>query len=296
MNNLIEEFLRYLSVERGLADNTCESYRRDLTGLDGFLKNRQGHTLIALDKGELLAYLLYLRKQGKASATISRQLAAIRTFYRFLLNEGIVKRDPSENLETPKLEQRLPNVLSITEVDLLLDTPKLITPAGLRDKAMLELLYATGLRVTELISLTSVQVNLDLGFVRCFGKGSKERIVPFGRTAARHLQEYLSRGRVKLARRTNPTETLFLNHHGRPLTRQGFWKIIKGYAAEAKILKPITPHTLRHSFATHLLENGADLRSVQDMLGHADISTTQIYTHLTKARLKEVYTKAHPRA
>lgn len=295
MNRLIQEFVRYLRVERGLSPNTLLSYQHDLQDLELFLQAR-GVLLDKTGKADLLAYLLHLQKQGKATTTLSRHLAAMRAFYRFLQNESIIERDPSDNLETPKLAQKLPKVLSVREVDLLLQQPMVNEPAGIRDKAMLEVLYATGLRVSELIGLTIQQVNLEMGFVRCFGKGSKERIVPLGRVAANVVREYLQRGRVKLVRNTYPTETLFLNCHGRPLTRQGFWKIIKGYAAAAKIDKQITPHTLRHSFATHLLENGADLRSVQEMLGHADISTTQIYTHLTRNRIKEVYAKTHPRA
>ncbi|HEX3015449.1 MAG TPA: site-specific tyrosine recombinase XerD [Desulfobacteria bacterium] len=296
MERLIKEFMRYLAVERGLALNTRVSYERDLVDFASFLQDREGHDLAAATKTDILAYLVLLQKQGKATTTISRHLAAQRTFYRFLLNEAVIQRDPSDNLETPKLAQRLPKVLSVQEVDQLLGQPQTGTVAGIRDKAMLEVLYATGLRVSELISLTCSRVNCEVGLVRCLGKGSKERIVPLGRVATAWVTEYLERGRPKLVNRHGAGETLFLNQHGRGLTRQGFWKIIKGYAAAAKIGKTITPHTLRHSFATHLLENGADLRSVQEMLGHADISTTQIYTHLTRSRLNEVYAKAHPRA
>ncbi|HWJ03680.1 MAG TPA: site-specific tyrosine recombinase XerD [Verrucomicrobiae bacterium] len=296
MVKFIDEFIRFLAVERGLAQNTCMSYRQDLEGLNAFLKGRNQDSLANITKGDLLAYLLHLQKEGKAAATISRHLASVHTFYRFLLNEGIVTRDPSENLDTPKLAKRLPKVLSIAEVDMLLGQPDLSTPAGIRDRAMLELLYATGLRVSELVSLTITQTNIEMGFVRCIGKGSKERIVPMTKIAGMYLREYLHRGRVRLLKRNSQVDNLFLNHHGRQLTRQGFWKIIKAYAKEAQIEKAITPHVLRHSFATHLLENGADLRSVQEMLGHADIATTQIYTHLTRSRLKEVYLKAHPRA
>ncbi len=295
MKNLVNEFIRYLSVERGLSPNTCSSYQRDLLSLHQFL-TRRNLSFSAAAKGDLLAYLVNLQRSGKATATISRQLAALRTFYRFLLNEGLVSTDPCESLDTPKIEQRLPKILSVEEVDLLLEQPKLYQPAGLRDKAMLEVLYATGLRVSELVNLSVTQVNLELGFVRCFGKGSKERIVPIGQAAVKYIKEYLARGRPKLVKIDSATDTLFVNQHGKPLTRQGFWKLLKTYAGTAKISKTITPHTLRHSFATHLLENGADLRSVQEMLGHADIATTQIYTHLTRSRLKEVYSKAHPRA
>ena len=295
MDPLIGEFIRYISVERGLAQNTCDSYRRDLRDLADFLAARKIR-LEDAGKAELLAYFVNLQKQGKAATTLSRHLAATRTFYRFLLNEALLNSDPSEHLETPKLAHKLPQVLSVREVDLLLAQPRLDEPAGLRDKAMLEVLYATGLRVSELVNLTVDQLNLELGFARCFGKGSKERIVPLGRTAVACVQAYLQQGRGKLCRQNRPAPALFLNHHGQALSRQGFWKLIKAYAVAAQIAKVITPHTLRHSFATHLLENGADLRYVQEMLGHSDIATTQIYTHLTRSRLKEVYAKTHPRA
>ena len=219
----------------------------------------------------------------------------MRAFYGFLLRDGLIDNDPTTNLESPKIEKRLPKVLSVGEVELLLDGPDMGTVAGIRDKAMLELLYATGIRVSELVSLNQSDVNLNMGFLKCYGKGSKERIIPLGSVSLKAVSEYVMRSRVKLLRQPEE-ESLFLNHHGQRLSRQGFWKIIKKYAITASIDKEITPHTLRHSFATHLLENGADLRSVQEMLGHADISTTQIYTHLTKSRLKEVYAKAHPRA
>lgn len=204
--------------------------------------------------------------------------------------------DPTVNLESPKLGQRLPQVLTTAEVEALLSQPQLADPAGLRDKAMLELIYATGIRVSEMVTLDIEHVELDMGYIRCFGKGSKERIIPLGAVAAHYVREYLARSRVKLTKGKTEHRALFVNAQGKRLTRQGFWKILKKYAREANINKHITPHTLRHSFATHLLENGADLRSVQEMLGHADISTTQIYTHLTKIRLREVYTNAHPRA
>ena len=204
-------------------------------------------------------------------------------------------KDPTDDLSSPKLERKLPRVLTVDEVEKLLNQPDTSTPAGIRDKAMLEVLYATGIRVSELVSLNLDDIELDEGFVRCIGKGSKERVVPMGEIAINALRSYLSKGRPKLV--SNPGENaLFLNHHGRRLTRQGFWKIVKKYAAQLGIRKEITPHTLRHSFATHLLENGADIRAVQEMLGHADISTTQIYTHVTKDRLKDVYARSHPRA
>lgn len=295
MESYIDEFIYYLSVERGLAENTLVSYKLDLIKLMEYLAGKGINDIKGITKTHIIGYLLQLQKEGKAASTVSRNLASIKTFHHFLLNEGFISKDPTINLESPKLEKRLPKVLSVQEVDLLLAQPDTIKPAGIRDKAMLEVLYATGMRVSELLTLNLEDINIEMGYIRCFGKGSKERIVPIGSIAQKYINEYLNRGRVKLIKAT-AEKVFFLNHHGRRMTRQGFWKIIKHYAQEAGIKKEITPHTLRHSFATHLLENGADLRSVQEMLGHADITTTQIYTHLTKGKLREVYTKTHPRA
>ncbi|MEW6308188.1 MAG: site-specific tyrosine recombinase XerD [Bacillota bacterium] len=295
MQSLIGDFITYLSVERGLALNTLESYGRDLRQYSEFLTSGKFVGPETATRATVISYLLHLEKQGKATATIARRLAALKSFYQYLVRERLLDRDPTANLESPKLQKRLPKVLTVKEVELLLKQPNPMTPAGLRDRGMLELLYATGIRVSELVALDVTDVNLEMGYVRCFGKGAKERIVPLGSIAQRSVHEYLSAGRGRLVR--DPGEgALFVNHHGRRLTRQGFWKIVKKYAQDAKVEKEITPHTLRHSFATHLLENGADLRSVQEMLGHADISTTQIYTHITKGRLKEVYSRTHPRA
>ncbi|CEH29895.1 recombinase XerD [Aneurinibacillus migulanus] len=295
MNELITQFIHYLTVERGLAKNTLESYQRDLHAYCAYLERENFTNLNETNRMQIMGYLLHLQEQGRATATLSRNLASIRAFYQFLLREKFIDKDPSVNLESPKIEKKLPQVLSVTEVETLLNGPDTRLPSGLRDKAMLELLYATGIRVSELVSLNLSDVNLNMGFIKCFGKGSKERIIPLGRLAIADVSRYLERGRPMLKKR-GQEEALFLNHHGRRLSRQGFWKIIKKYAQLANSHKEITPHTLRHSFATHLLENGADLRSVQEMLGHADISTTQIYTHVTRSRLKEVYAKAHPRA
>lgn len=294
MNQLIHEFITYLSVERGLATNTLESYGRDLRQYSEYLEADSG-TLDAVSRSTIVGYLLHLQGQGKATATIARRLAALKAFYQFLLRERRINQDPTANLESPKLEKRLPKVLTVREVERLLAQPDPGQPAGMRDRAMLELLYATGIRVSELVSLSVVDVNLEMGYIRCSGKGAKERIVPLGSLAIQSCTEYLQGARPRLVKHESE-QALFVNHHGHRLTRQGFWKIVKKYADDAKIEKEITPHTLRHSFATHLLENGADLRSVQEMLGHADISTTQIYTHVTKGRLKEVYARTHPRA
>ena len=295
MKSLVDEFIHYLAVERGLADNTLDSYNRDLNQFLGFLEKERVKDLHEATRNIIMAYMLFLQKRGRATATVSRHLAALKSFYHFLLREKYIEKDPTANLESPKIEKKLPRILTVNEVEVLLTQPKGVEPAGMRDKAMLELLYATGIRVTELISLDTLHINLDMGYIRCFGKGSKERIVPVGSFARKCVNEYLAKGRVKLVKNYSE-QALFVNQHGRRLTRQGFWKIIKKYARWAGIAKDITPHTLRHSFATHLLENGADLRSVQEMLGHADITTTQIYTHLTKGHLREVYAKSHPRA
>ncbi|TCP59566.1 integrase/recombinase XerD [Tumebacillus sp. BK434] len=295
MDRLIERFIHYLAVERGLALNTLESYQRDLIGYAGFLERSGIRDLNQTRRANIIAYLAELQRKGRATSTISRNLASLRAFYGFLLRDGLIDGDPTANLESPKIEKRLPKVLSVAEVESLLEGPDTGTVAGARDKAMLELLYATGIRVSELVSLNISDVNINMGFLKCYGKGSKERIIPLGSVALTTVGDYLLKSRGKLLR-DQTEDSLFLNHHGQRLSRQGFWKIIKKYAQSAMIDKEITPHTLRHSFATHLLENGADLRAVQEMLGHADISTTQIYTHLTKSRLKEVYAKAHPRA
>lgn len=295
MEKFLEEFIYHLAVERGLAANTLVSYRTDLNGFISFCRKYGVVTMEQAGKDSIMSYLFHLNLLGRSPATISRQLAAIKSYYRFAVNEGIVSQDPSQELESPKPAQRLPRVLTIEEVDLLLSQPLTGEATGLRDKAMLELLYATGLRVSELVSLDISSLNLENGFIRFFGKGSKERMVPLGDVAARFLREYLQRGRCKLEK-SGTTSALFVNHRGKRLTRQGFWKIIKKYAAKAKINTVITPHTLRHSFATHLLENGADIRAVQEMLGHTDISTTQIYTHLTQKKVKETYNRSHPRA
>ncbi len=295
MESLIQEFIDYLGHERGLATNTLESYGRDLRQYYGFLSEDTSHTVETASQATIVAYLMLLRKQGKATATIARRLAALKAFYQFMLKENYVAKDPTGDLSSPKLERKLPKVLTVHEVDRLLNRPDTSNATGIRDKAMLEVLYATGIRVSELINLNLGDLDFEEGFVRCMGKGSKERVVPMGEIAMNSLKQYFSKGRPKLV--SNPRErAVFLNHHGRRLTRQGFWKIVKKYAAQLKIRKEITPHTLRHSFATHLLENGADIRSVQEMLGHADISTTQIYTHITKDRLKDVYARSHPRA
>lgn len=295
MKVLTDNFLYYLTVEKGLSDNTIASYQFDLKSFTAFLTKKSITDIKEISRNDIIAYLLSLKKQEKSHATLARHMACIKSFFHFLLREKIISEDPTCHLETPKLAQLFPQVLSMKETEHLLNQPNAGTILGLRDKAMLELIYATGLRVSELVNLNVQDINLEMGFLRCVGKGSKERIVPIGSFSVNALKEYLSRSHVKLVKKTKE-DALFVNQHGRRLTRQGFWKILKAYAKKAKISINITPHTLRHSIATHLLENGADLRTVQEILGHADITTTQIYTHLTKTHLKEVYDQSHPRA
>lgn len=295
MEILIDHFMQFLSVEKGLAANTLESYQRDLFAYTDFLKNQGVSEIGASNRSHIVSYLVTLQKKGRATATLSRNLASIRAFYQFLVRDRHLEHDPSVHLETPKIEKRLPKVLSLEEVETLLEGPDLGQPSGLRDKAMLELLYATGIRVSELVQLNMGDINLEMGFLKCMGKGSKERMIPLGKMAISVIQLYIETARLRLLKAGGGT-ALFVNHLGKRMTRQGFWKIIKKYALQSGITADITPHTLRHSFATHLLENGADLRSVQEMLGHADISTTQIYTHVTRSRIKDVYAKTHPRA
>ncbi|WP_409297967.1 site-specific tyrosine recombinase XerD [Peribacillus sp. SCS-26] len=296
MQDQIKDFLHFLTVEKGLSKNTTVSYERDLKSYMKYLVNvEQIGDWNDCQRANIVHFLSFLKGQGKSSKTLARHVASIRSFHQFLLREKVSGHDPSVHIESPQLERSLPKVLSMEEVEALLEAPETNSPLGLRDKAMLEVLYATGMRVSELISLELTDVHTDMGFVRCVGKGSKERIIPIGQAALSAIEDYLNKGRDVLMKK-NRNDFLFLNHHGNRLTRQGYWKILKKLAEEARIEKELTPHTLRHSFATHLLMNGADLRAVQEMLGHADISTTQIYTHVTNVRLKEVYTKFHPRA
>lgn len=296
MNDQLSDFIHFMTVERGLSENTIVSYKRDLQNYLSFLMTHEQLTDISdVTRLHIIHYLKQLKEEGKSSKTSVRHLSSIRSFHQFLLREKVTTDDPSWNIETQKTERTLPKVLSLGEVEKLLDTPNQHTPFDYRDKAMLELLYATGIRVSEMLDLTLADVHLTMGFIRCFGKGRKERIVPIGEAAASAIEEYIEKGRSKLLKKQS-SDALFLNHHGKKMSRQGFWKNLKKRAIEAGIQKELTPHTLRHSFATHLLENGADLRAVQEMLGHADISTTQIYTHVTKTRLKDVYHKFHPRA
>jgi integrase/recombinase XerD len=286
-------FLDYLAVEKGLAKNSLSAYQADLRHFGHWLTDN-ALDVEAVERINIVKYFQALRGAGISARSVARALAAIRGFFRFLVAERHLKKDPTENLENPKLWSTLPKSLQPSEVEALLAAPDRTTPDGLRDAAMLELLYATGLRVSELIKVRLDEIVMDAGFLRTMGKGSKERIVPFGDTAKDVIVQYVERGRPELDKYADPH--LFLSRRGRPMTRQSFWMKIVRYAREADVKAHISPHVLRHAFATHLLENGADLRSVQMMLGHADISTTQIYTHVSRARLQRMYEAFHPRA
>ncbi len=292
----LESFLDYIKYERGLAANTNAAYRRDLMKFNEFLLSQhRSEDPEQITKQDIRRFLTHQLDEGISHPTIARRLSSIKAYYKYLVLEGHCQNNPTVDLETPKIKRKLPDVLSIEEVDQLLNQPQVTLVLGLRDRAMLELMYATGVRVSELLSLQIDDINFWAGFLRCFGKGRKERIIPVNQTSIDWAQRYIARSRSHLVK--SPRErTLFVNAHGRPMTRQGFYKILQGYVTKAEFTKEVTPHTLRHSFATHLLENGADLRSVQEMLGHADISTTQIYTHLSRSHLREVYKLYHPRA
>ena len=288
-------FMEYLQVELGLAENTRLSYERDLRIFCKALKIPEDK-LVQVQRIQIINYITGLKLQGRTAATIARKLAAIKAFYRFMITENYLQSDPAEAVEAGTKGVHLPKVLTEPEIQALLEAPDISTAEGLRDRTMLEMLYATGMRVSELVTVKAASVNLDMRYVIAFGKGSKERIVPLGSVAITYLRKYLAEGRNHfLKENEKDPETLFLGLVGQGLTRQRVWEIIKQYGRQAGITKMISPHVLRHSFATHLLDNGADLRSVQEMLGHADISTTQIYTHLTNKRLRSVYEKAHPR-
>jgi len=290
---LEKQYLTYLNVERGLSENTRQSYERDLRQLLAYLRQRETD-FIGCEANDLFLFLLKWKEKGKAPRSIARGTATLRGFFAFLVDEGKRNDNPSTYLETPKLNQPLPKVLSEVTMDKLLQVGEQSVLA-LRDLAMLEVLYSSGLRVSELIGLRLSDVSLDVGYVRCIGKGSKERIIPLGEPAIMAIELYLNGLRMRLCRKLK-SDILFLNAHGRPLTRQGMVYILKKWGQTHHIDRTISPHMFRHTFATHLLEHGADLRSVQELLGHADISTTQIYTHLTRKRLLDVFQRAHPRA
>jgi integrase/recombinase XerD len=291
---MLDQFLHYLTVEKGLSDNTIEAYHHDVGRFLGHLKKKEIQDVSRVGRVNLRAFLAGLRRQGLSTRSIARNQAALRTFFRFLLLEGILESNPAEDLESPKTDRNLPEILTLKEVEELLEQPDLRTPLGIRDRAMLETLYATGIRVSELIQLSIHQVNLEGGYALIYGKGGKERIVPLGSEAIQWITHYVQGVRTeRLTGKESPA--LFLGRSGKGMSRQRFWKALKDYGRKAGIRKRMTPHLLRHSFASHLLERGADLRSVQMLLGHADISTTQIYTHVTGERLKKVHKKYHPR-
>lgn len=290
-------FQEYLTVELGLAKNTQLAYMRDLRLLMKSLQLKADEELLQVSRQQLIAYLVRLKQEGRAASTVARKLASIKAFYRFLTAERYIRRNPAEVLEAASRELHLPKVLSVQEVERLLDEPNLGTLDGYRDKTMLELLYATGMRVSELVNVPVKNVDMKMQYVIVMGKGSKERMLPLGRTALHYLEHYLSVVRPQLLHgKPDAAAELFVTGWGGPMTRERFYEIIVAYGKSAGISKRVTPHMLRHSFATHLLNNGTDLRIVQELLGHADISTTQIYTHLDVERLREVYDKTHPRA
>jgi len=294
LDALVDRYLNHLLIEKGLSVNTVQAYAADLSRFLAHLKENGIERIDQTDTPFMLRHLIELRKTGLQAKSRARHLVSIRGFYRYLVREKIVNQDPVRSIELPKSGLKIPDILSVDEVVKLLDAPDILKSTGARDSAMLELLYAAGLRVSELIQLKLQDVNFDAGFVRVMGKGSKERLVPIGLYAKEKIDNYLTSARPFILKQCS-SRYLFIARAGKPLTRQGFWKLIRKYAIRAGIWKKITPHTLRHSFATHLLEGGADLRAVQLMLGHADISTTQIYTHVTRDRLKHLHDKFHPR-
>jgi integrase/recombinase XerD len=301
MRDLINAFLNYLAVEKGFSANTVGAYRNDLYQLAGFIEGMASvkgfkAEWLSVDRNLLINYIIDLKDRNYSSATVARKVAAVKSFFAFLVAERKIQNDPTENISSPKVNKSLPKPLSLTEIDILLAEPaKSSTPEAMRDVAMLELLYASGMRVSELMDLDVNDINLKAGFVRCLGKGSKERIIPIHDRAVRSVKEYILEARPHLLK-SKEEQALCLNRRGDRLTRQGFWLILKGHAKAAGIKKVVTPHTLRHSFATHILSGGADLRAVQELLGHANISSTQIYTHLTSEHVRHAYDKAHPRA
>lgn len=294
---LIQSFMTHVRVEKGLSANTVAAYRRDLEKFAEFARKRK-LTVETVRRDDLVDFLAELYRQNLESRTVARELVTLRNFFRFAQTQGIVPEDPSMNLESPKIRRHLPGYLRLEEVEKLLEQPDAKTPIGMRDRAMLEVLYSTGLRVSELTSLGVTDLDAKVGCVRCIGKGDKERIVPVGKKALGIVERYLRDGRPALLRNAKGGggPALFVNRRGVALSRVGVWKILSAYGRRAGLRVALTPHMLRHSFATHLLERGADLRSVQLMLGHADISTTQIYTHVVEERLKQIYKAHHPRA
>lgn len=293
MEKQIKLFLEFLENDKKLSANTLQSYKRDITQYQEYV-DKNGLNYLKIDNENIDKYFEYLKSMNKKTSTISRNLATIRSFYQFLLRTKKIKKDPTVGVQSPKVEKKIPSILSSQEVELLLEQPKTVDLKGIRDKAMLEFAYATGMRVTEIISLDVSDVNLDQSYVVC-RTGFKSRNIPLGSLSLKALKDYMEKARPILVKDEN-VEALFVNINGKRLTRQGFWKIVKFYKEQAHITKEITPHVLRHSFATHLLQNGADLKAIQTMLGHSDISSTQVYMQFQNENLKDIYKKAHPRA
>jgi integrase/recombinase XerD len=294
MHQSLDRFLNYLIVEKGLSKNTIEAYSHGLNRFLNYLRRKGMEEVREISKLDIREFLLFLKKKGLSSKTLARNLVSIRVFMRFLTEESILSANPAEEIESPKTAKTLPEILSLEEVETLLEQPDTQIPQGMRDRAMLEMLYATGMRVSELTQLQVNNVHLEAGYVLIYGKGSKERIVPIGNEAMKWARRYMGETRERLLKKRE-SPFLFVNRSGKPMSRQHFWKSIKAYGRRAGIRKRIAPHLIRHSFASHLLERGADLRSVQLMLGHVDISTTQIYTHVTGERLKKIHQRYHPR-
>lgn len=295
MKDLLQQFLDFLKIERSLAKNTQDAYKIDLIRYINYLDEKNLHNVEALQANHIIQYIDLLNDLGLASSSIARNLSAIRMFHRFLLGENQCSKDPTEIITLPKLSHKLPQILNVSDIDKLMEQPDLTEIKGVRDRALLEFLYATGVRVSELLSIKKSDLFFEQEFVRVFGKGSKERLIPIGEKAIYYVTNYQLTSRPILAQRGLHNDVLFLNWHGRPMSRMGCWKILRKYVEMANLNIHVSPHTLRHSFATHLLEGGADLRAVQEMLGHADISTTQIYTHLDREYLKEIHRTYHPR-
>ncbi|MDH7484870.1 MAG: site-specific tyrosine recombinase XerD [Anaerolineae bacterium] len=296
----VQRFLDFLLVEKGYSNNTIAAYRNDLSQLTRYLAQERGMESPLdwkkVSRDTIIAYILYLKEREYASSTVARKIAAVKSFFHHLLQSGVLADDPTVTLDSPRVKKRLPRAAATEDIERLLAAARGESPKALRDTALLELLYATGMRVTELVSLNLTDVDLETGTIRCYGKGAKERELPIHARSVEALKRYLEKGRARLLHDRQDEQALFLNPRGQRLTRQGLWLIVKQYVQEANLDMNVTPHTLRHSFATHMLDRGADLRNVQDLLGHASLSTTQVYTHVSNQRLREVYDEAHPRA
>jgi integrase/recombinase XerD len=295
MHDFLREYLAFLKLEKNLSDNTVNSYKNDITAFLNFAEENKIKDLSDIKYEHFFSFFKLLSKLGLTGKTAARYYSSLKSFFNYLIQNDYIKSNPIEKLETPKLEKKLPQVLTVNEIDKILSQPKTEDKLGLRDRAILELFYACGIRVSELIDLKISSLFFDEEIIRVFGKGSKERLVPIGSSAIRWINEYLTKSRPLLEKKARSSNFVFLNNHGGRLTRMGVWKIIDRYAKDAKINKEVHPHTFRHSFATHLLEGGADLRAVQEMLGHADISTTQIYTHIDREFIKQEHKQYHPR-